>query len=113
MAKYPDMVQIGGNLGVVNSFEAVDPAVVSGGVFSAATILEGANLPCFAFQTIKMELASTRKDLTAAGLQMAEELLGEFLEPLFGIMGCPTLVEFNQSAFDKFPGFSYRSPYVS
>lgn len=43
-----DLDSVGGNTGEVDTFTGVDLSNLTGGVFNAATLLEGNNLFCFA-----------------------------------------------------------------
>ncbi|KAJ3804494.1 Chloroperoxidase, partial [Lentinula aff. lateritia] len=44
---HPQFLSIGGNTGQVNTFTGVDVADLTGGVYNAATLLEGNNFQCF------------------------------------------------------------------
>ncbi|KAJ3883945.1 hypothetical protein F5051DRAFT_464271 [Lentinula edodes] len=55
---HPEFLSVGGNTGQVNTFAGVDFANLTGGVFSASTLLEGNNLGCFVLQAAVMVLAT-------------------------------------------------------
>ncbi|TVY59433.1 Aromatic peroxygenase [Lachnellula cervina] len=52
-SKNPRILGIGGNVNGVNTYAGINPSDIVGGVLNGAGILEGNNLICFAFQTIK------------------------------------------------------------
>ncbi|KAH7040825.1 Chloroperoxidase [Microdochium trichocladiopsis] len=53
MVKHPAIASIGGNMGKVNSFAAVDLSDISGGLLNTAMLLEDNNLLCFVFELVK------------------------------------------------------------
>ncbi|KIW94107.1 uncharacterized protein Z519_05423 [Cladophialophora bantiana CBS 173.52] len=88
--EYPQLASIGGNTGTVNSFTPLDIADLSGGFLNAATLLEGNNLLCFAFQivnTVSPDSLSPLYSALAVPLKLLTEALGAALDPLT----CPPL----------------------
>lgn len=106
--KYPEFLSVGGNTGKTNSFTGVNIQDLTGGVFNAATLAQGNNAICFAFQfaqqaapdLLKGVLSNLLGDLTAAlstltkGFSAAESVLG----------GCPALTSVDDSQFAAYPG---------
>ncbi|RBA20642.1 hypothetical protein FPRO05_08089 [Fusarium proliferatum] len=104
-AKYPRLLNIGGNTGKVNSFSGVDIGDLTGGVFNTAMLLKGDNLECFVMQIIMAAapdvLGSQFTDVTKALTPLADKLL----QPLTG-KTCPKLQKVNMKLFEKFPGYT-------
>lgn len=65
--KYPNINQIGGNTGRVNSFVGVDPGDLTGGVFNAQNLLQGNKIACFLFQAVRLAIP-------AAVVELVQEL---------------------------------------
>ncbi|KAH8601004.1 hypothetical protein B0O99DRAFT_681860 [Bisporella sp. PMI_857] len=105
--KYPQIVQIGGNTGTVDSFTGIDPGDISGGVFNAATLLQGNNLGCFAFQAAQQGLPSALSGIIS-NIAPVIALVNQYVSPVLQSLNCPALTSFNQSAFNQFPGYGYR-----
>lgn len=105
--KYPDIVQIGGNTGTVNSFTGVNPGDLSGGVYNAATLLQGNNLGCFAFQAAQQAIPGVLSGLLGSVLTPILNLVNSNINPVLSELNCPALLTFNQSAFNQFPGYKY------
>jgi len=126
VTKYPDIVEIGGNTGTVNSFTGVDPGDLSGGVYNAQTLLQGNNLGCFAFQVsshrpfnLVVIFMLTRAEAAQQGIPVALSgiisnlapiiaLVNQYISPVLDELNCPALNTFNQSAFNQFPGYNYH-----
>ena len=53
---YPQFLSVGGNTGKPNTFTGVDITNLTGGVYNAATLLQGNNLFCFAYQAVQNTL---------------------------------------------------------
>lgn len=95
---------MGGNTGTTNSFTGLDPSALTNGVFNGATLAEGNNLQCFIYQLIQAEapglLTGVYGDLTKA-LQPLMDNLEKNMEGL----GCPQLMEVDESLYEKYPGY--------
>jgi hypothetical protein len=109
VTKYPDIVQIGGNTGTVNSFTGVNPGDISGGVYNGVTLLQGNNLGCFAFQAAQQVIPSVLSGLVGSTLTQVLALVNKYINPVLSGLDCPALLTFNQSAFNQFPGYRYNS----
>ncbi|KAJ7835035.1 Chloroperoxidase [Mycena leptocephala] len=97
----PETVLIGGNTGEVDSFVPIDITNLTGGVYSAASLLEGNNAFCFAFQFLQLafpDIAINLEDLAAEILQQ----LAETLEPL----ACPEFETLDLESLSKYPGYT-------
>lgn len=76
--KYPQLANIGGNTGTVNSFAGVDLTDVLGGVLNAGQLLEGNNLLCFALEVVKLaspNYLSNLYSLLAVPLSLVNDIL--------------------------------------
>jgi len=100
-ALHPKFLSIGGNTGTPNSFTGVDIANLSGGVFNAATLTQGNNLGCFAFQAATQANA----DLVSGLLQPVTSTLSSALSPVVGALQCPQLKAIDKAQLRKFPGY--------
>ncbi len=101
---YPSTLRFGGNTGTTNSFTGVDLQDLTGGVFNGATLLEGNNLICFAFQAA---MAGGIDELDGV-IGLLGGLLDPVLDPLkdlFSTLACPKLPHFRSQLFDIFPGY--------
>jgi hypothetical protein len=98
--KYPDIVRVGCNTGTPNSFVSVNPGDLTGGVFTAATLLEGNNLGCFAFQALQQGLVTDVAGVLA--------LVNQYVSPVVQTLNCLALNQFDQSLFNQFPGYRYN-----
>jgi hypothetical protein len=104
-AKYPRLLNIGGNTGKVNSFSGVDIGDLTGGVFNTAMLLKDDNLECFVMQIIMAAapdvLGSQFTDVTKALRPLADKL-----RQLLAGKTCPKLQKVNMKLFEKFPGYT-------
>lgn len=90
LTQYPELANIGGNTGTVNSFTGLDLANITGGIFNIATLLEGNNLLCFAFEVLKFvapNSLSTIFETIAAPLKLITDALAQ---PILDLE-CPAL----------------------
>jgi len=109
-AKYPRLLNIGGNTGKVNSFAGVDIKDLTGGVFNAAMLLKPNNLECFVMQII-MAAAPDVLGSQFTDVKKALTPLSDKLRQLLANKSCPKLQKYNQKLFAKYPG--YTEPYGS
>ena len=99
---------MGGNTGTVNSFTGVNVGDITGGVYSAQSLLEGNNALCFAFQAAKQAVPSVLEGLLQSVITPVLTLVNNNINPVLSTLNCPALTQFNQSAFNQYPGASYR-----
>jgi hypothetical protein len=100
---YPGLVGVGGNTGTVDSYTGVDLGDLTGGVFNAATLLEGDNLACYALQASQAAIVDAVSGIVSdlgALLRFVTDQLG----PLGESLQCPPLAEFDNGLFNPFPG---------
>ncbi|KAF1933715.1 Cloroperoxidase [Didymella exigua CBS 183.55] len=110
--KHPELGSIGGNTGNVNSFSGLDLRNMTGGLVTSASLLEGNNLLCFAFELLKTFLPNSLSPLlaTLAGpINMVTDVLATSTISL----ACPAwqdLIKGGEPLWDviqhKFPGAS-------
>lgn len=101
---YPKTLRFGGNTGTTNSFTGVDLADLTGGVFNGASLLEGNNLACFAYQAAMAGGVDELDGLIGA----LGGLLDPVLDPIkaaFSGLACPQLSELHSQLFKIFPGY--------
>lgn len=83
----------------------MDVGDLTGGVFNAATLLEGNNLACFAYQVVSI----ASPDIISGGIlgtlaQSAIKTLTDALSPVLATFSCPQLVKYDKSLLEAFPG---------
>lgn len=101
--RHPGVVKFGCNAGKVNSFVGIDVGYLTGGLFNAATLLEGNNLICFWYQILQAVIPhGARSQL----LDVYAELDKTFRLPAISGLGCPQLTKYDKSLFDQFPGYA-------
>ncbi|KAL8651753.1 MAG: hypothetical protein Q9226_004568 [Calogaya cf. arnoldii] len=100
----PRLLSVGGNTGTTNSFTGVNITGLTKGVFNGATLAQGNNLQCFIFQLIQAQapgvLTGLYEDLTKALQPLKDSIQGAI-----GGLGCPQLMELDQSLYEKYPGY--------
>lgn len=107
---YPPLLSVGGNTGRVNTFTGVNLGQLTGGVFNAATLLQGNNAICFTLQTARF----ATPDLLVGPGGLLAGILSPVLEAVNGLagtigrllggLGCPQFRTYDKSVFDIFPG---------
>ena len=85
----------------------VDPGDISGGVYNAQTLLQGNNLGCFFFQAAQQAIPSVLSGVLS-NLTPFLNILNGAINPVLGILNCPTLLAFDQSALEQFPGYGHH-----
>lgn len=96
---------IGGNTGTTNSFVGVDPAMLTSGIFNAATLTQGNNLMCYGLQATIQNLP----DMLSGLVEDVTSLLNKVTATLTDTstsLGCPTLTSIDESQFSQFPGYT-------
>jgi hypothetical protein len=81
----------------------VDIDNLTGGVFNAATLLEGNNAVCFGFMTASEVAPDLLRGLVGNVLAAVGKLT-DALDPIFQTLGCPQLVKYDRLLLNKFPG---------
>lgn len=107
-ATNPGTVRIGGNTGTTNSFTGVDLGDLTSGVFNGATLFQGNNLACFAFQAAQAG-GIDQLDGVLSVVQSALKPLTDALSSSLSGLACPqlTAANFNSQLFQAYPGASY------
>jgi len=105
---YPGIIRFGGNTGRPNSFVGVDTGNVTGGVFTSENLFEGNNLACFMLQATQAGLVDSAFPLIQP-LGQLMSFLNTNLGPMVKNLDCPQLSNFNNEAFNQFPGASYKA----
>lgn len=103
--EYPQFLDVGGNTGEPNTFTGVDLQDLTGGVFNTATLAEGDNLACFAFQFAQQAAPDLLKGSFSSVTQPLSQLndaVGKAIGSLTN--SCPQLKKIDDSQFSKYPG---------
>lgn len=90
ISQYPDLANIGGNTGTVNSFTGLDLSDITGGVFNIETLLEGNNLLCFALQVVRFVAPNSLSSLFETIDGPLEMVTSALAQPVLDL-GCPAL----------------------
>ncbi|KAF2148326.1 Cloroperoxidase [Myriangium duriaei CBS 260.36] len=103
--QHPEFASIGGNTGQPNTYTAVDPGDLTGGVFNGATLLQGNNLFCYAMEVTVQEAPDILSGLFT-DVNAAQDALGAAINAATNSLGCPKLNNIDKSQFNKYPGFT-------
>ncbi|KAL3424168.1 oxidase [Phlyctema vagabunda] len=101
--KYPQFLNVGGNTGKPNTFTGVDLEDLTGGVFNAATLAEGNNAACFAYQFAQQAAPDLLKLQFSSVTGPLGQLNDAFSKVLAGL-SCPQLKAIDDSQLAAFPG---------
>ncbi|KAK2764604.1 hypothetical protein FQN54_009299 [Arachnomyces sp. PD_36] len=108
--KYPELANIGGNTGTVNSFTGVYISEITGGVLNASTLLEDNNLLCFVFQILKGFSPNSLSGLYKT-MALPLEMIIDALEAPLVDLSCPAFEDmqiggksFWEAAQELYPG---------
>lgn len=106
---HPQFFSVGGNTGKTNTFTGIDPANLTGGVYTDSNILEGNNLICYGLELSLQEAPDFLSGLYS-DTNAAEDALGTAIDKATGALGCPKLNAINKgqfsSDFAQYPGYS-------
>ncbi|KAL1649395.1 hypothetical protein SLS61_006503 [Didymella pomorum] len=109
---HPELGSIGGNTGAVNSFSGLDMGDITGGLVNSASLLDGNNLLCFAFELLKTFLPNSLSPLLAT-LAGPINLVTDVLATPITSLACPAWEDMTKGGEplwdiiqDKFPGAS-------
>lgn len=106
--EHPQFLSVGGNTGKVNTFTGVDPANLTGGVFTASNLLQGNNLICFGLEASLQEAPDILSGLYS-DVDSALDALGTAIDQATNGLGCPQLNEIDKSQFNQYPGYTKLS----
>lgn len=102
---HPQFLSVGGNTGTTNSFVGVDPANLTGGVFTAENLLQGNNAICFGLQASLQEAPDILSGLYS-DVNPAVNALGTAVNKATNGLGCPKLNEINENQYSQYPGYT-------
>ena len=106
---HPEFLSIGGNTGTVNTFTGVDPANLTGGVYTAGNLLQGNNLICYGLELSLQEAPDLLSGLYS-DIDAAMDALGTAIDKATDGLGCPTLNAINRGQFAEdfapYPGYT-------
>jgi len=99
---------IGGNTDGVNTFTGINIANLTGGVLSAADLLEGNNLLCFGFEFIK-EFAPNSLHSLFATITTPLSMIVDILDTTLLSLDCPAFKELglNGTDFESYLNATY------
>lgn len=106
---YPDSFRLGGNTNGVNTYEGVDLSDLTGGfVTNGADLfdLKGTNSACFYAQLVQAAIPDFL-NLPLQQLTPITNLINDYIKPIAGSLDCPKLDQYDQTLFNKFPGYKY------
>ncbi|KAJ7339185.1 hypothetical protein DFH08DRAFT_783601 [Mycena albidolilacea] len=102
---YPETMQIGGNLGTVNSFFGLDISDFTNGVYTAVSLLEGDNAACFVYQVSQQLMPVAVKNVEDAVYALLESTF-DSAGGLFPSLVCPELAGVKTEMLEKYPGYT-------
>ena len=106
---HPQFFAVGGNTGQVNTFTGINPANLTGGVYTDGNILQGNNLICYGLELSLQEAPDFLSGLYS-DVNSAQDALGTAINEATGALGCPKLNAINKGQFKqdfaKYPGYS-------
>jgi len=100
---YPEILNIGGNTGTVNSFTGLDLSNVTSGVYNIDTLLEGNNLLCFAFEVVKFVAPGSLSSIFET-IDVPLQLLTDALAQPILDLDCPALDDLEVGGENFFTG---------
>lgn len=108
---YPTSFRLGGNTKGVNSYEGIDIANLTGGVYDSDVFLDYKNTTaatCFVAQFIS-EAVPDFAHVGANELAAIDAAITKYIIPITGGAVCPKLSKISESTpFDKYPGHTYN-----
>ncbi|KAL6718421.1 hypothetical protein ACLMJK_004510 [Lecanora helva] len=102
---HPEFLSVGGNTGKTNTFTGIDPANLTGGVYTADNILQGNNAICYGLELSLQEAPDLLSGLYS-DIDKATDALGTAINKATDGLGCPTLNEINKEQFGAYPGYT-------
>ena len=96
--QHPEFFSTGGNTGKVDTYTAINPANLTGGVYNAGDLAKGNNALCFGYQAAVLLAPEIAKGRAQA--------LANLLPNVLGGLGCPQLNKFDPQAYNQFPGYT-------
>lgn len=109
LVAHPQFADLGGNTGTVNSFTGVNADDLTGGVFNAATLLQGNNAMCYGLQVAGQLFPNILTGLYT-DINPALDKIGPYFTNFTNALGCPTLNNINKDQFNAYPGYTELKP---
>lgn len=107
--QHPEFLSFGGNLGTVNSFTPLDIENLTGGIYSAQTLLQPGNLQCFLYEMLISQAPDLLLGLFQNTLAPLQKLKGAAAQFIAGL-DCPKLEAINSTEITsqqmRYPGYS-------
>lgn len=97
----PRILGIGGNVNGTNTYAGINPSDIVGSGLTSAELLEGNNLLCFAFQTLKLGSPNSLSSLYATVAPVLE-LLTKVVDTSMLSLGCAEYGELTYGGTDLF-----------
>jgi len=108
-AAYPESFRLGGNTNGVNTYAGIDLTDLTGGVYNLTHLLDqsGKGGACF-FAQLAQAIIPDSAAVLLGELSPVLDLVNEFIKPIIPAgLDCPTIDKYDQTIFNKFPGYKY------
>lgn len=106
---YPDSLRLGGNTNGVNTYAGVDLADLTGGLYNLTHLVDqsGQGGACF-FAQLAQAIIPDSAATVLGELSPILNLVNKFIKPIIPAgLDCPTIDKYDQTLFNKFPGYTY------
>ncbi|KAK5173879.1 uncharacterized protein LTR77_002560 [Saxophila tyrrhenica] len=106
---YPGTLRLGGNTNGVNTYVGVDLSDITGGVYHSSDLLnlKTSNAACFYAQVVQAVIPDGAAPLLGK-LSAILNLVNKWIKPITGSFKCGIIGKYDQTLFNKFPGYKYR-----
>ncbi|KAJ6512282.1 Chloroperoxidase [Mycena vulgaris] len=102
--RFPELLLVGGNVAGVNTYAPIDIGNFTGGVYSAALLLEGDNAACFALQALRILVPDALAPLGGAVGAIVAKIV-QATGPLLAGLTCPELTTLDRDMLERYPGY--------
>ncbi|KAF7342399.1 hypothetical protein MVEN_01828900 [Mycena venus] len=102
--RYPELLLIGGNTNGVNTYAPIDVGNLTGGIYSAESLLKGNNAACFVFQAVQILVPDALSGLAEIVDIIVSKLL-DAIGPLLVGLTCPELKTIDRTMLERYPGY--------
>ncbi|XP_018905244.2 uncharacterized protein [Bemisia tabaci] len=115
--RHPEILEIGGNTGKVDSFVGIDISRLTGGTYNVNSLLQGNNLACYAFQVAQETMPDIFKGFFSAMISAVLAVINTVFSAASPSLRCPQLSDYNSSLLLIYPGYtglqngSYEAPH--
>ncbi|KAJ7713274.1 hypothetical protein B0H16DRAFT_1743423 [Mycena metata] len=100
----PELLPIGGNIHGKNTYAPIDIGNLTGGVFNAASLLEGNNAACLVLQAVQILVPDALSDLVGLVGVIVSKLV-DGIGPLLNGLTCPQLTKMDRSILKQKRGY--------